>query len=101
MGKGVTSYGMVLCAKSADKKVVELLEVPDKCQVGDRVLPKGVPTTWEASQPAAVKEYKIWESVAKDLKSDAKRVACFAGAPLTTAKGVSFLAPTQASSEIS
>jgi len=98
---GTTSSGMVLCAKSVDKKIVELLDVPDKCQVGDRVLPKGVPSKWQASAPNAVKEYKIWEAVAKELKSDGKKIACFEGKSLQTEKGLTFTAPTQASAEIS
>merc|ERR1712232_457745 len=98
--KGVTSSGMVLCAKSANKKVVELVTVPDSCNVGDRLLPTGVASSWAPSQPQGVKEYKIWEAVSKDLRSDAKKVACFAGVPLTTEKGAKFVAPTLANVEI-
>merc|ERR1712151_723250 len=50
----VESSGMVLCAKNAETKVVELLSVPDSCNVGDRVLPKGVPSSWMPFKPASV-----------------------------------------------
>jgi len=98
--KNVTSSGMVLCAKSSDKKVVELLDVPADCEVGERVLPEGVPESWAPSVPEAVKKYKVWEGVAQALRSDADRVACFDGKPLRTSKGARFLAPTQTNAEI-
>jgi len=89
----VESSGMVLCAKNPDTKVVELLDVPDECKVGDRVLPKGVPGTWAPIKPEKVKKNKVWESVAEQLRTDEKGVACFAGVPLTTKSGELFLAP--------
>merc|ERR1712151_29029 len=49
---GVESSGMVLCAKNPETKVVELLDVPDSCNVGDRVLPKGVQDTWVPADPS-------------------------------------------------
>jgi len=99
--RGVTSSGMVLCAKNVEKGVVELLSVPDSCAVGTRVLPEGVPATWAPSEPAAVKEYTIWEKVAKDLRTGSDRTAAFAGKPLVTAEGAKFVAPTQADVQIS
>jgi len=98
---GVVSSGMVLCAKNPEKKVVELLSVPGDLAVGERVLPKDVPSTWEPLAPEQAKKQKVWETVAKDLKTDSGRVACFAGVPLTAAGGAQFLAPTQADAEIS
>lgn len=99
--RGVTSYGMVLCAKNIDKDVVELLDVPAECNVGDRVLPTGVPATWEPAIPEAVKHFQVWESVAKELKTDKKKVACFQGKPLTTGGGkVRFAAPSQSDAPI-
>lgn len=97
---GVTSHGMVLCAKSADKKVVELINVPESCKIGDRVLPEGVPATWAPFTPEAVKELKIWEAVVKEMRTDATRTVCFDGKPLVSATGEKFLAPTQAEAEI-
>eukprot|EP00931_Biecheleriopsis_adriatica_P072642 TRINITY_DN47078_c0_g1_i1.p1 TRINITY_DN47078_c0_g1~~TRINITY_DN47078_c0_g1_i1.p1 ORF type:complete len:871 (-),score=231.18 TRINITY_DN47078_c0_g1_i1:39-2651(-) len=91
---GVTSHGMVLCAKNPEKKVVELISVPESCAIGDRVLPEGLPSSWKPFAPEAVKELKVWESIVKDLRTDSGRVACFGGVPLTTEKGERFLAPT-------
>jgi len=98
--RGVTSHGMVLCAKNPDKKVVELIAVPESCAIGDRVLPQGVESSWAPFPKEAVKELQVWEKVVKELKTDGGRVACFAGTPLMTSKGEKFLAPTQPGVEI-
>lgn len=95
---GVESSGMVLCAKKDSK--VELLDVPDGCQIGDRVLPEGCPSSWEPVQPNAVSKKKIWESVAKVLKTDGSRTACVDGTPLVCS-GKNILAPTLPDSPIS
>lgn len=92
--KNVTSTGMVLCATSPAKDTVELLGVPEECKIGDRVLPQGVPSTWHPADASLLKKQGIWEEIAKDLRTDAGRVACYAGVPLTTKAGASFLAPT-------
>mmetsp|Transcript_104251 Transcript_104251/g.331484 ORF Transcript_104251/g.331484 Transcript_104251/m.331484 type:complete len:857 (-) Transcript_104251:51-2621(-) len=98
---GVVSSGMVLCAKNPETKVVELLDVPEGLAVGQRVLPQDVPETWEPLAPEATKKQKVWETVAKDLRTNGDRVACFGGAPLTAAGGAQFLAPTLPNAEIS
>merc|ERR1712037_827190 len=101
MGKlvKVESSGMVLCAKSADKKVVELLSVPDSCKVGDRVLPANVAHgKWSPVKPAVLQKKKIWESIAEQLRTSAGKVACFDGVELVTESGERFTAPTQADS---
>lgn len=98
---GVMSSGMVLCAKNPAANVTELLDVPESLAVGERVLPKNVRQTWNPLAPEATKKQKVWEAVAKELRTDSDRVACFAGVPLTAAGGVSFVAPTQANAEIS
>mmetsp|Transcript_13021 Transcript_13021/g.35491 ORF Transcript_13021/g.35491 Transcript_13021/m.35491 type:complete len:879 (-) Transcript_13021:87-2723(-) len=98
--RGVTSHGMVLCAKNLETKIVELLSVPDDVPVGTRVLPEGVRWSWQPVQNEAVKEYRVWELTAAELKTDANRVACFAGKPLVTEQGAKFLAPTLAGVEI-
>lgn len=98
--RGVASSGMVLCAKS--DKVIELIAVPDSCKIGDRVLPEDIPFgKWEAVSPDVQKKKKIWETVAEQLKTDSKKMACFNGKPLVTEKGVKFLAPTLAEVPIS
>eukprot|EP00928_Gymnodinium_smaydae_P047058 TRINITY_DN31397_c0_g1_i1.p1 TRINITY_DN31397_c0_g1~~TRINITY_DN31397_c0_g1_i1.p1 ORF type:complete len:903 (+),score=195.37 TRINITY_DN31397_c0_g1_i1:63-2711(+) len=78
----VESSGMVLCAKNPEKKVVELLEVPEGAKVGDRVLPEGVPDTWKPMKPNLMQKKKIWESIAGELRTNGDRVACFAGTAL-------------------
>lgn len=91
----VESSGMVLCAKNpGGTPPIELIDVPDSCAVGDRVLPEGVASTWAPVKPDTLKKKKIWESIAEQLRTDAGRTACFAGTPLVTASGVRFLAPT-------
>jgi len=98
----VESSGMVLCAKKPGATpAIELIDVPDGCAVGDRVLPEGVPSTWEPVKPDTLKKKKIWESIAEQLRTDSGRVSCFAGTPLTTTSGVRFLAPTLPDSVIS
>jgi len=92
--KNVMSSGIVLCAKNAETKVMELLGVPDECKIGDRVLPQGMPDSWAAADPAVVKKQGIWEDISKDLLTDASRIACYAGKPLVTAAGSKFVAPT-------
>merc|ERR1711920_549338 len=82
--KNVMSSGMVLCAKNAETKVMELLGVPDECKIGDRVLPQGMPDSWAAADPAVVKKQGIWEDISKELRTDASRIACYAGKPLVT-----------------
>merc|ERR1712032_1285566 len=95
----VDSSGMVLCAKVGDK--VELLDVPPEAKVGDRILPQGVAATWEPANPSAVSKKKIWESVAKDLRTDGDRVACSESVPLVFPHGAKVYAPTLASAQIS
>eukprot|EP00933_Yihiella_yeosuensis_P081703 TRINITY_DN95376_c0_g1_i1.p1 TRINITY_DN95376_c0_g1~~TRINITY_DN95376_c0_g1_i1.p1 ORF type:complete len:879 (-),score=239.63 TRINITY_DN95376_c0_g1_i1:188-2797(-) len=98
---GVYSHGMVLCAKNPEKKVVELLDVPDSLPVGTRVLPEGLDgSKWQPYPPEAVKELKVWENIVKDARTDKDRVACFQGTPLVTANGDKFLAPTQPNVEL-
>lgn len=97
--RNVESSGMVLCAKKDGK--VELLDVPDGCKVGDRVLPKGMDSKWSPVDPSSVKKKGIWEEIAKDLKTNGKRAACFGGVALEAKGGQGILAPSLADSEIS
>jgi len=98
--RGVMSSGMVLCAKQ--DKTIELIQVPANCKIGDRLLPENVPFgKWSPVSPDVLKKKKIWESVAEQLKTDSKKVACFDGKALVTEQGVKFLAPTLAGVPIS
>eukprot|EP00927_Polykrikos_kofoidii_P006245 TRINITY_DN12539_c0_g3_i1.p1 TRINITY_DN12539_c0_g3~~TRINITY_DN12539_c0_g3_i1.p1 ORF type:complete len:882 (+),score=170.46 TRINITY_DN12539_c0_g3_i1:124-2646(+) len=92
--RGVTSHGMVLCAKTADAKKVELVGVPEECPVGERLLPQGVDSKWKPLKPATIKAEKIWEQIAEKLRTGSDRVACFDGVELCTASGSRFTAPS-------
>eukprot|EP00438_Fugacium_kawagutii_P011507 Skav228306 [mRNA] locus=scaffold4453:31725:37828:+ [translate_table: standard] len=98
---GITSHGMVLCAKNTETKVTELIDVPESCKIGDRLLPEGVPATWSPFIAEAVAELKIWETAVKEMKTDSSRTVCFEGKPLVSPTGEKFLAPTLAEAEIS
>eukprot|EP00505_MAST-04D_sp_SCG-Rhode-Island_P004505 Stramenopile-MAST_4_protein_4505 len=75
---GFTSHGMVLCAKRDGQ--VEFVDPPAGAKPGDEVYidgPKGAKAT-----PAAMKKKKIFEAIAKDLKTNFEKVACWNNAPL-------------------
>eukprot|EP00927_Polykrikos_kofoidii_P006241 TRINITY_DN12539_c0_g1_i2.p1 TRINITY_DN12539_c0_g1~~TRINITY_DN12539_c0_g1_i2.p1 ORF type:complete len:881 (+),score=150.72 TRINITY_DN12539_c0_g1_i2:126-2645(+) len=99
--RGVTSHGMVLCAKSADKTKVELVGVPEECLVGERLLPQGVDEKWKPLKPATIKTNQIWEQIAEKLCTGSDRVARFDGAELCTASGSRFTAPSLPNAPIS
>ena len=99
--KGFASEGMVLCAKEGES--VEFVEPPAGARVGERVacaaIPAGAP--WpvpEVINPA--KEPNAWAAVAPLLRTDAARVACFDGQPLTTSAGAC-VAPRFANAPVS
>ena len=80
---GFTSNGMVLAAKGNGK--VELVTPHDDTPVGERVFIEGLAGEPETS--AQVKKKKIWENVAKDLKTAEGAVATWAGKALLTSAG--------------
>lgn len=82
---GFTSNGMVLAAKSEDGKKVELVEPPSGANVGERVFIEGL--TGEAHSSAQVKKKKIWETVAKDLKTSDEGFASWDGKIISTKAG--------------
>lgn len=76
---GFTSSGMVLCAKQGD--AVEFVDPPAGSKPGDKVIVEGNEgTPLSASQ---MKKRKVFEKMAKDLKTDDAKVACYKGVPLT------------------
>jgi tRNA-binding EMAP/Myf-like protein len=86
--KGFASEGMVLCAKAGEG--VEFIDPPPGAVVGERVSCSSIPpdAPWpvpEVINPA--KEPNAWANVAGGLSTDAARVACFSGQPLTTSAG--------------
>lgn len=59
---GFKSQGMVLCAATADKSDVKLLEVPESATVGEKVVFTGF--SGEPATPAQVAKKKIFETLA-------------------------------------
>jgi methionine--tRNA ligase beta chain len=99
----VDSFGMVLCAKdmSTGKEKVELLDVPDNLEVGARILPEGVPATFEPFECNAAHKKKIWPSIAELLRTDGSKLAVFDGKPLMGPGGEKIFAPTLPNAVIS
>ena len=82
---GFQSNGMVLAAKSADGEKVELVEPPLGSTVGERVFIDGF--TGDAHSSAQIKKKKIWETVAKDLRTSDDCKATWEGKILLTKSG--------------
>ena len=80
---GFVSNGMVLAAKGDGK--VELVTPPDDAPIGERVFIDGL--TGEPASSAQVKKKKIWETVAKDLKTAEGAVATWEGKAIMTSAG--------------
>ena len=78
---GFTSYGMVLAAKS-DTGKVELVSPPEGAAIGERVTLEGDTSSGQPWSSARVKKYKVWETVAKDLRTDEHCVATWQGRAL-------------------
>eukprot|EP00759_Apiculatamorpha_spiralis_P055109 PhF_6_TR7278/c0_g1_i2/m.10866/K15437/AIMP1, ARC1; aminoacyl tRNA synthase complex-interacting multifunctional protein 1 len=83
--RGVMSEGMVLCASTADKGAVEIIEPPASVAPGTRIV---FPGFEGAAEPVLKKKLvKHWEDVMPDLKTDAGAVACYKGIPFLTKDG--------------
>ncbi|XXQ38978.1 tRNA-binding domain-containing protein [Plasmodiophora brassicae] len=81
--RGIMSNGMVMCASNADRTVVELISPPEGAVPGDIVTIAGANVP--PAPPAQVnpkKKGNAWETSAPLFKTNAERVATFAGAPL-------------------
>jgi hypothetical protein len=72
-------------SKSDDGKQVELVSPPADAPVGERVFVDGL--GGEPLSSAQVKKKKIWESVAKGLKTGEKGVATWDGKEIVTSVG--------------
>jgi len=84
----VLSSGMVICASAPDGSAVEILEPPADSEVGERIGLKGEdPNEFEPEAPNRVDRKKIFEEVAKDLKTNDDRAATWNGVTLHTSKG--------------
>lgn len=82
---GFASSGMVLAAKAEDGSKVELITPPSDAQVGERVFIDGL--TGDAASSAQVKKKKIWDKVAKGLKTGDGGIATWDGKEIKTSAG--------------
>ena len=81
---GFSSNGMVLAAKGEEK--VELVSPPADSQIGERVFIDGL--SGEPLSSAQMKKKKVWDTVAKDLKTGENGVATWDGKEIKTSVGV-------------
>jgi len=87
--RGVLSSGMVLAAKNEDHTVVELIEVPEGAQIGERLNLEGLdildfPGEHDVNPK---KKGNAWAVVAASLKTNANREVEFEGKRLLTSAG--------------
>ena len=83
--RGITSYGMVLCAKEGEKpnEKVQLVRVPDCAQPGDIITTDDfLGDNWSEPDAQMNPKKKIFETVQPFLKTDGNCVACYKGKPL-------------------
>lgn len=81
---GFESQGMVLAAKHDGK--VELVDPPADAKIGERVFIQGL--SGEPVTSTQVKKKKVWESVAKNLKTADGGLATWDGKTIETTAGV-------------
>jgi len=83
---GFASNGMVLAAKANDgSNKVELIDPPADAIVGERITIEGL--TGDPLSSTQVKKKKIWDKVAKNLKTLEGGIASWEGKPLLTSQG--------------
>lgn len=88
---GVPSHGMVLCAQTEDKSIVEFLNPPEGAVAGDVITFDGYERKPLEQLPA---KKNPWDNVAKCLVTDANMVGCYRDPesgteiPFKTDKGV-------------
>jgi hypothetical protein len=76
---------MVLAARSDDGSKVELIEPPNDAPIGERVFIDGL--TGEPWSSAQIKKRKVFEVVAKELRTGQGGVATWAGKVILTSAG--------------
>ncbi|CAD7926137.1 unnamed protein product [Amoebophrya sp. A120] len=79
--RGITSHGMVLCAKTEDGKV-QFAALPKDCKPGDHILVEGDSAErkpWDGKQ---VDKHQVWADASKLMRTDGAGVPCFDGNPL-------------------
>lgn len=77
------SHGMILCPEINDPVTIEMFDLPEGSEVGDRVGAEGFDM-----KPLDEISSKVWERVKKGLSVDEDGNANFNGALLRTEKGV-------------
>lgn len=83
---GFPSHGMVLCAETEDKSVIELLQVPEGTQIGDKI---SFPDTERDPPESLPGKNNAWDKTVDDLKIDAEGNANYKGKKFTIeGKGV-------------
>lgn len=75
-----------MAMKSEDGSKVELIAPPEGAAVGERVFIEGL--TGDPISPAQVKKRKVWEAVAKGLKTIDGGIATWDGKEIKTSAGV-------------
>jgi len=85
--QGIRSSAMLLAASSADRSIIELLDIPSDSIVGEAI-------TWEGYEQAqrGAEEFnrkqQIFEKVAESFTLDEGGVAVYKDIPFRTSKGV-------------
>ena len=83
---GFESQGMVLAAKSEDGAKVELVTPPEDAAIGERVFIEGL--SGDPFSSTQMKKKKVWDKVAKNLKTGEGGVATWDGKEIKTSAGV-------------
>lgn len=83
---GFKSFGMVLCAATADPshpsgEKVEFVDPPSGAKPGDRIVGEGL-THYDSLPASQVEKQKIWEKIGANLRVDENGVATWNGARL-------------------
>ena len=82
--RGILSEGMVLAASNSDKTVVELVEPPKGCEIGEHVVFEG----FDYSPEAELKpKLKIFEKISTHFKTDEEMVCVYKGVAFGTTLG--------------
>lgn len=85
---GFTSNGMVLATKDTINNKVELIEPPSNTPIGERVYySDDNDKKYEPLSAAQIKKKKVWENVAKELKTNHEGIATWSNKILKTSCG--------------
>ena len=93
--RGILSEAMIMCASTPEK--VEILNVPQDSNIGDRVYAEGYSGTPDAMLNP---KKKVWEAVKPDLRVNKNKVATYKGAALKIEGKGELTSPTLSDVEI-